>query len=143
MSKQALATLERERFAPSTSAALDERRRPDSEDGRAYPSKPEPRRSAALRWFVDTLALAGAGMAGAYVGVWPDPSGISGNQTSTMTGTTEDLHESLAAEPTSAKEQVPVEIASGMLETRSTNENGHPIATAQDICTVQIHALSS
>ncbi len=38
------------------------------------PSEPETRRRGALRWLVDTLALAGAGMARVYVGVWLYPS---------------------------------------------------------------------
>ena len=60
-------------------AAPDERRRPVSHDGGDYPSKPETLGRAALRWLIDSLALAGAGL---YVGVWFDPSDISGNQTS-------------------------------------------------------------
>jgi hypothetical protein len=71
MNKQALKTIEIETIALSTSAALDELRSV-SEDSEAHPSKPETRRHAALRWFIDTLALAGAGMAGIYVGVWLD-----------------------------------------------------------------------
>lgn len=54
-----------------------ERRQPVSEDGEAYPTKPKTLRRAALRWFIDTLAFAGAGMAGVY---WIDPSQVSGNQ---------------------------------------------------------------
>jgi hypothetical protein len=34
-----------------------------------------------LRLLVDSLALAGAGMAGVYVGDLLDPSNLSGNQT--------------------------------------------------------------
>jgi hypothetical protein len=59
-------------LAPSTLIAPDERREPVSLDGGDYPSKPQTRRRAALRWFIDTLALAGGGMAGVYVGVWLD-----------------------------------------------------------------------
>ena len=40
-------------------------------------------RSAALRWFIDTLALAGAGMAGVYVGVWLDPPNSNPNPVDT------------------------------------------------------------
>ena len=82
MNKRALTTIEIEAFALSSSTAPDERRQPVSHDGGDYPSKPETRPRAALRWLIDTLALAGAGMAGVYVGVWLDPSNVSGNQTS-------------------------------------------------------------
>jgi hypothetical protein len=81
MNKQALKTIEIETFPLSTSAALDELGSV-SEDSEAHLEKPETRRRAALRGFVDTLALAGAGMAGVYVGVWLDPPNVSGNQTS-------------------------------------------------------------
>ena len=70
MKKQALTTIEIETFAPSSSAALDEVRQPVFEDSEA---KPEARRRSALGWFIDSLALAGRGMAGVYVGVWLDP----------------------------------------------------------------------
>ena len=73
MKKQALATIEIETFAPSSSAALDELRQPVFEDSEAFASKPEARRRSALDWFIDSLALAGCGMAGVYVGVWLDP----------------------------------------------------------------------
>ncbi len=81
MNKRALTTIEIEAFALSSSTAPDERRQPVSHDGGDYPSKPETRPRAALRWLIDTLAFAGAGMAGVYVGVWLDPSDVSGNQT--------------------------------------------------------------
>jgi len=87
MNKQALKTIEIETIALSTSAALDELRSV-SEDSQAHPSKPETPRRAALRWFIDTLALAGAGMAGVYVGVWLDPANVSSDQTSRKTGRT-------------------------------------------------------
>jgi len=77
MKKQALTPIEIETIALSTSTALDERQRPISEDSEAYPSKPESRRRSALRWFVDTLALAGGGMAGVYVGVWLDQPNVA------------------------------------------------------------------
>jgi len=80
MNKQALKTIEIETFPLSTSAALDELRSV-AEDNEAHPAKPETRRRGALRRFIDTLALAGAGMAGVYVGVWLDPPNVSGNQT--------------------------------------------------------------
>jgi hypothetical protein len=48
-----------------------------------YPSEPETRRRSALRWFIDTLALAGAGMAGVYVGVWLDPPNSNPNRVDT------------------------------------------------------------
>jgi hypothetical protein len=59
-------------LAPSTLIAPDERWEPVSLDGRDCPSKQQTRRRAALHWFIDTLALAGAGMGGVYVGVWLD-----------------------------------------------------------------------
>jgi len=46
-------------------------------DGEAYRTKPQTVRRTALDWFIDTLAFAGAGMAGVY---WIDPSQVSGNQ---------------------------------------------------------------
>ena len=61
--------------------APDERREPVSLGGGGYPSKPETRRRAALRGFIDTLAFAGAAMAGVYVGDWLDEPNVSGNQT--------------------------------------------------------------
>ena len=82
MNKRALTAIEIDALAPSTLTAPDERREPVSLDGGDYPSKPETRRRAALRWFIDTLALAGAAMAGVYVGVWLDPPNVSGDQTS-------------------------------------------------------------
>ena len=81
MKKQALTAIEIDAFAPSTLTAPDERRKPVSLDGGDYLSKQETGRSAALRWFIDTLALAGAAMAGVYVGDWLDPSNVSGNRT--------------------------------------------------------------
>jgi hypothetical protein len=83
MNNEALTAIEIEALVLSTlTAPPDERREPVSLDGGDYPSKPETRRRAALRWLIDSLALAGAGMAGLYVGVWLDPSNVSGNQTS-------------------------------------------------------------
>jgi hypothetical protein len=82
MKKQALTTIEIEAFAPSTLTALDEQPRSVSHDDEEHPPKPEIWRSAALRWFIDTLAVAGAGMAGVYVGVWLDEPNVSGDQTS-------------------------------------------------------------
>ncbi len=64
MKEQALTTIETESVAPS---------RPASEDSGAHASHPGTRGRAALRWFIETLALAGCGMAGVYVGVWLDP----------------------------------------------------------------------
>ena len=75
MNKRALTTIEIEAFALSSSTAPDERRQPVSHDGGDYPSKPETRPRAALRWLIDTLAFAGAGMAGVYVGVLARPVG--------------------------------------------------------------------
>jgi hypothetical protein len=60
----------------------DERREPISLDGGDYSSKPETRGRAALRGFIDTLAFAGAAMAGVNVGVWLDEPNVSGDQTS-------------------------------------------------------------
>jgi hypothetical protein len=82
MNKRVLTTIEIEAFAPSSSTAPDERGRPISHEGRDCPSKPEPRRRAALRWFIDSLAIAGAGMAGVHVGVWLDPPADSDDPTS-------------------------------------------------------------
>jgi hypothetical protein len=73
--------IEIEALAPSTFISPDERREPVSLDGGDYLSRPETRRSAALRSFVDTLAFAGAAMAGVYLGDCLDPSNVSGNQT--------------------------------------------------------------
>ena len=73
MNKRALRVIEIEALAPSTLISPDERREPVSLDGGDYLSTPETRRSAALRWFIDTLALAGAAMAGVYVGDCLDP----------------------------------------------------------------------
>jgi hypothetical protein len=81
MKKQALTAIEIDALAPSTLAAPDERREVSLNDG-DYSSNPETRGRAALRWFIDTLALAGCGMAGVYVGVWLDEPNVSGDQTS-------------------------------------------------------------
>jgi hypothetical protein len=81
MKKQALTAIEIDALAPSTLAAPDERREV-SLNGGDYSSNPETRGRAALRWFIDTLALAGCGMAGVYVGVWLDEPNVSGDQTS-------------------------------------------------------------
>jgi hypothetical protein len=79
MKNQALTAIEIEAFAPSTLISPDERREPVSLDRGDYLSRPETRRSAALR-FIDTLALAGAGIAGVYVGVWLDEPNVPGNR---------------------------------------------------------------
>jgi hypothetical protein len=81
MKKQALTAIEIDALAPSTLAAPDERREV-SLNGGDYSSNPETRGRAALRWFSDTLALTGCGMAGVYVGVWLDEPNVSGDQTS-------------------------------------------------------------
>ena len=73
MKKQALTTTEIEALAPSTLTAPDERRAWVSLDGGDYPSEPETRGRPALRWFFQTLAFAGAGMAGVYISAWLDP----------------------------------------------------------------------
>jgi len=52
-----------ETLARSASAALDQLRRPVSWDGGTYPKT---RGRSALRWFIDTLALAAGGMARVY-----------------------------------------------------------------------------
>jgi hypothetical protein len=82
MKKQALTAIEIDALAPSTLTPPDERREPVSLDGGDYPSKPETRRRATLRWFIDTLALAGCGMAGVYVGVWLDEPNVPGDKIS-------------------------------------------------------------
>ncbi len=74
MKKQTLTTIGIETFAPSTSDAPDDPPQRVSQNSEAYASKQEAGPRPALRWFVDTLALAGAGMAGVYVGVWLDPN---------------------------------------------------------------------
>ncbi len=81
MKKQALTTIEIEALAPSTLSAPDEPCEPVLLDGGDYPSKPETRGRAALRWFIDSFALASCGMAGVYVGVWLDESNVPGDQT--------------------------------------------------------------
>jgi hypothetical protein len=60
--------------------ASTEQRQPISHNS-DYPSAPETRSRAALRWLIDCLALAGAGMAGVHVGVLLDPSDASDGQT--------------------------------------------------------------
>ena len=75
MKKQALTAIEIDALT-----APDERREPVSLGG--YPSKPETRRRAALRGFIDTLAFAGAAMAGVNVSVWLDEPNVSGDQIS-------------------------------------------------------------
>jgi hypothetical protein len=74
MNKRAVTTIEIEAFALSSPSAPDEQRQPVPHDSKDYPSKPETRPRAALRWLIDSLAIAGAGMAGVYVGVVLDPS---------------------------------------------------------------------
>jgi hypothetical protein len=86
MNKRALATIEIEAFALSRSTSPDDQRQPVSHDPGDYPSKPETRRRAALRWLIDSLAIAGAAMAGVYVGVLLDPSDVSGEQTGRTDG---------------------------------------------------------
>jgi hypothetical protein len=113
MKKQVPTVIEIEGLAPSTLTAPDERREAVSLDGADYSSKPETRGRAALRWFIDTLALAGCGMAGVYVGVWLDPPDDPGNQTTGRQAGQDDLNDSFAAERTSAKDQVPAEIGRG------------------------------
>jgi hypothetical protein len=81
MNKRVLTVIENGALAPSTLISPDERQEPVSLNGGDCLSKPETRRSAALCWFIDTLALAGAAMAGVYVSDWLDPSKISGNRT--------------------------------------------------------------
>jgi hypothetical protein len=83
MNKRALTVIEIEALAPSTLTSPDERREPVSLHGGDYLSKSETRRSATLRWFIDTLALAGAAMAGVYVGDWLDPSNSNPNRVDT------------------------------------------------------------
>ena len=81
MKKQVPTVIEIEGLAPSTLTAPDERYEPVSLDGGDYPSKPETRGRAALRWFIDSFALASCGMAGVYVGVWLDEPNVPGDQT--------------------------------------------------------------
>ena len=86
MNKRALTTIESETFAPSSSTAPDWRRQPVSHDGGDSTSTPETRPRAALRRLIDSLALAGGGMAGVYAGVWLDPLNLSDDQTSRKDG---------------------------------------------------------
>jgi len=81
MNKHALTAIEIEALALSTLTVPVERGEPVSHDGGKCPSKPETRRRAALQWFIDTLAIAGAGMAGVHVDVWLDQSIVSDDQT--------------------------------------------------------------
>ena len=74
MKTQALTVIEIETFTLSTSIAPDERRQPVSH------GKPETRPRKALRWLIDSLALAGAGMTGVYVSDLLDLSNLSRNQ---------------------------------------------------------------
>ena len=83
MNKHPLKAIEIETFALSTSAALDERRRPVSEDDGDYPSKPETRTPAARSLLIDSLAIAGAGMAGVYLGDWLDSPNSNPNPVDT------------------------------------------------------------
>ena len=80
MKKQALTAIEIDAFAPPTLTAPDERREPVSLDGGDYPSKPETRGRAALRWFINSFALASCSMAGVYIGVWLDEPNVSDNR---------------------------------------------------------------
>ena len=73
MKRQAVTAIEIEALALSNSAATDERRRPASDDGGAYPQEPETRRRSALHQLIDSFALASCSMAGGYVGIWLDP----------------------------------------------------------------------
>jgi hypothetical protein len=100
MKKQAPTAIEIDALTPSTLTAPDERREPVSLDAGDYPS--ETRRRAALRWFFDTLALAGASMAGVYVGVWLDEQRVPGNQTTGRQDGQDDLNASFTAERKSA-----------------------------------------
>jgi hypothetical protein len=77
--KQALTTTEIEMLALATLAELDGRGRLASEDGGLYLSEPKPLRRATLRWFIDTLAIAGCAMAGVCVGVWLDSPNVDPN----------------------------------------------------------------
>ena len=81
MKKQALTAIAIDALAPSTLTAPVERPEPVSSDGGDYPSKPETRGRAALRWFIDSFALASCSMAGVYVGDWLDPPNVSANRT--------------------------------------------------------------
>jgi hypothetical protein len=75
MKKQVPTVIEIEVLAPSTLSA-PERCEPVSLDGG------ETRGRAALRWFIDSFALASCSMAGVYVGVWLEEPNVSGDQTS-------------------------------------------------------------
>jgi hypothetical protein len=81
MNKRVLTVIENGALAPSTLISPDERQEPVSLDGGDCLSKPETRGRAALRWFIDSFALASCSMAGVYVGDWLDPSNVSGDRT--------------------------------------------------------------
>jgi hypothetical protein len=83
MNKKALKTTGIEAFALSSSTARDKRRQRVSHDEQEHLPQPETGRSAARRWPIDTLALAGAWMAGVYVGVWLDPPNSNPNPVDT------------------------------------------------------------
>lgn len=87
MKKQAPNAIEIEVLAPSSLSTRDERYKPVLLDGGDYPSKPRTRGRAALRWFIDSFALASCSMAGIYVDVWLDEPNISGDQISGKDGT--------------------------------------------------------
>ena len=78
-------------LAPSTLISPDERREPVSLDGGDYLSTPETRWSATLRWFIDTLALAGAAMAGVYAGDWLDEQDVPSDRPAGKTGGTREF----------------------------------------------------
>ena len=80
MNKRALTAIEIDALTPLTLTAPDERRGPVLHDGGDYPSKPETRGRAALRWFIDSFALASCSMAGVYIGVWLDEPNVSDNR---------------------------------------------------------------
>ena len=86
MNRRALTTIESETFALSRPTAPDEQRQPVSHDGGDYPARRESQPCAALRWLIDSLALAGAGMAGVYLGVLLDLSDVSDERTSRKDG---------------------------------------------------------
>ena len=76
MKKQALTAIEIDALDPPTLNAPHKPSELVLLSGGAYPSTPETRGRAALRWFIDSFALASCSMAGVYIGVWLDESNV-------------------------------------------------------------------
>ena len=114
MNKQALTAIEIEAFALSSSTAPDERQQPVSHDAGDYPSNPETRPRAALRWVIDTLALAGGWDGGGLCRRLARTIGRLRQPTGRKPGRTGSCMTALLTERMSGKEQVPAEIGRGL-----------------------------